>query len=378
MRILIISDLYPYSSTPEHTDAVMLLHYYARIWNQTNHVEVIFPHSYNLLSIGVHKNLEREVKLDGISIHNRTILRLPGGMLWTRSFLNVVDVSSFEIILACMPVSLEVAYYLSNKSNVPYLAYLQGTDFRRSGAHKGQFSSKYKKWLGNARQLVCVSELLHRRFSKVLPAGVQSSVIPGAVFDHWVQGVSARWFDFSTKMKLLTVARLVRQKRLNVILEMLAHSELNCDYKIVGDGEDAEEIKGIVRSSDRLRQIVEFKGWQPREVVKATLDRSEIMILLSTNESFGLVYLEAMARGCIVIATRNDGIDGTIIHGENGFLCESDPVALGKLLNEIVSMSSENLQLISDKAITTAKRHTYSYLSEKFLRIIQNCSKGGY
>ena len=42
--------------------------------------------------------------------------------------------------------------------------------------------------------------------------------------------------------------------------------------------------------------------------------------MISKNEAFGLVYLEAMLAGCIV-ASRN-GIDGIIIDGYNGFLCD--------------------------------------------------------
>ena len=44
-----------------------------------------------------------------------------------------------------------------------------------------------------------------------------------------------------------------------------------------------------------------------------------VWIMISKNETFGLVYLEAMARGCITIGSRNQGIDGVINHGVNGF-----------------------------------------------------------
>ena len=40
-------------------------------------------------------------------------------------------------------------------------------------------------------------------------------------------------------------------------------------------------------------------------------------------KTFGLVYLEAMARGCITVASRDEGFDGIIQDGVNGFLCKS-------------------------------------------------------
>ena len=56
------------------------------------------------------------------------------------------------------------------------------------------------------------------------------------------------------------------------------------------------------------------------------MQMSECFIMVSKNETFGLVYLEAMLQGCIVVASKNEGIDGIIIHGENGFLCNAGDV----------------------------------------------------
>ena len=41
------------------------------------------------------------------------------------------------------------------------------------------------------------------------------------------------------------------------------------------------------------------------------------------REAYGLVYLEAMARGCITIASRDEGFDGVIKDGINGFCLRS-------------------------------------------------------
>ena len=58
-----------------------------------------------------------------------------------------------------------------------------------------------------------------------------------------------------------------------------------------------------------------------REEVIRQMDNHDVFVMISRNETFGLVYLEAMARGCITIASRNEGFDGVIEHGVNGFLC---------------------------------------------------------
>ena len=53
-----------------------------------------------------------------------------------------------------------------------------------------------------------------------------------------------------------------------------------------------------------------------------TLGQSDVFVLPSVNETFGMVYLEAMSQGCIPIGTSGEGIDGIIENGKNGYLCD--------------------------------------------------------
>jgi glycosyltransferase involved in cell wall biosynthesis len=63
-----------------------------------------------------------------------------------------------------------------------------------------------------------------------------------------------------------------------------------------------------------------------------------------------------MARGCITIASRNEGFDGVIVDGENGFLCEAgNAQELASIIKRINMMSPIERQAISDRAIETAK-----------------------
>jgi len=48
----------------------------------------------------------------------------------------------------------------------------------------------------------------------------------------------------------------------------------------------------------------------------------DAFILPSYSETFGIVYLEAMAAGIVTVGVRGQGIDGVIKHGDNGLLVE--------------------------------------------------------
>ena len=108
------------------------------------------------------------------------------------------------------------------------------------------------------------------------------------------------------------------------------------------------------------------------EVVKQ-MDSHTIFVMISRAETFGLVYLEAMARGCITIASRDEGFDGIIHDGVNGFLCKAGDVdELSNLLSRIKSMPQAELQAICDNAIKTAHVLTDEKVANNYLNHLQN------
>jgi N-acetyl-alpha-D-glucosaminyl L-malate synthase BshA len=86
---------------------------------------------------------------------------------------------------------------------------------------------------------------------------------------------------------------------------------------MVGDGPDRSRAEAYCRDRG-LRKRVYFLGNVPNleEVVGA----SDLFILPSESESFGMAALEAMASAVPVIATRTGGLPEVVIEGETGFL----------------------------------------------------------
>jgi glycogen synthase len=98
------------------------------------------------------------------------------------------------------------------------------------------------------------------------------------------------------------------------------------------------------------------------------MDKTEVFIMVSDNETFGLVYLEAMSRGCIVIASKNGGMDGIIKNGVNGFLCEQgNENELYKILKKIKGMSIEEKKSISENGIKTSSNFKDSHVAQNYL-----------
>jgi len=90
--------------------------------------------------------------------------------------------------------------------------------------------------------------------------------------------------------------------------------------------------------------------------------------MVSAPETFGLAYLEAMAKGCIVIGAIGHGVDGIIQHQKNGFLVEpGDKDALKKVLDEILVLHEDKREELAGMARKTILELTEKKVSDAYL-----------
>ena len=122
-----------------------------------------------------------------------------------------------------------------------------------------------------------------------------------------------------------------------------------------------------------LGEKVHFAGKIPREEIIKYYDNSDCFIMISRSEVFGLVYLEAMSRGCITIASRNEGMEGVITHGKDGFLCEAGNAdELASIIRAINAMSAEEKRTISDNAIKRARELSDYNVAKSYIENVIN------
>lgn len=97
----------------------------------------------------------------------------------------------------------------------------------------------------------------------------------------------------------------------------------NPDWKFEAVGPGTDAIKEHP-SFDQVRSQVNCLGKVPRAALRDWYASISVLILPSIYESFGLVAAEAMASGCAVIATRTTGFAGSLVHGKEVFLMDSE------------------------------------------------------
>lgn len=155
-------------------------------------------------------------------------------------------------------------------------------------------------------------------------------------------------------------------------LEKTRMTDFSLDY--VGDGANRLILEKIVRKN-HWEEKVTLHGFVKREDVPCYISKAQCFIMISKEETFGLVYLEAMSMGCITIASRNEGMEGIIEDGKNGFLCRAgDYNELASIIERINALPQEKLKEISNNAIKTARQLTDSKVAENYIDSIINIS----
>ncbi|TKX83975.1 glycosyltransferase family 1 protein, partial [Halorubrum sp. SS5] len=106
-------------------------------------------------------------------------------------------------------------------------------------------------------------------------------------------------------------------------------------------------IAGTGRHEDRLRNLaselgvsnrVRFLGFVPDDELPALYASSDLFVLLSSYEGYGLVLLESMACGTPVVASRAGGIT-TVVDGKSGALVSRE---IGDIIDSIDSFIEDN------------------------------------
>jgi glycosyltransferase involved in cell wall biosynthesis len=95
---------------------------------------------------------------------------------------------------------------------------------------------------------------------------------------------------------------------------------------------------------------------------------ADIFIMPSQNETFGLVYIEAMSQGLPIIYTKNDGIDGYFDNGEIGFAVNPDD---SQMIANKVELILKDYQAKSKATLTTVDQFSWQDITQKYLKLYQ-------
>jgi glycosyltransferase involved in cell wall biosynthesis len=153
----------------------------------------------------------------------------------------------------------------------------------------------------------------------------------------------------NNKKIILAVGRLHTQKDYSSLLHavaLLAKKKQDFKVFIVGDGPLKEELL-LLMNNLGVSEFVEFLG--VRRDIPALMSATDLFVLSSAWEGFGLVVAEAMACERVIVATDCGGVNEVV--GTDGFLVQpKNSILLAEALNKALELSKEESIKIGEAA----------------------------
>jgi L-malate glycosyltransferase len=210
---------------------------------------------------------------------------------------------------------------------------------------------------------VALLNSFERAFFEIKESFINYSGIP----KYFLRDLPVRRFN-SKRLKIIFVGQFIQRKYPSIILDAISKLSENISG-VVFVGSGAEESSIINTAIDfGLQDKIEIVNDIPRANIIDYYDAADLFIMISKDEAYGLVYLEAMSRGCITIGSINEGIDGVIVDGYNGFLAKAgDSVSLRNIISTISELSDNEIKTIQRNAINTSRKYTDEATSVDYL-----------
>jgi len=190
----------------------------------------------------------------------------------------------------------------------------------------------------------------------VMGGGVDLSKITSLVNGHRTEKAGR---DKNTSKEILFVGAVKHRKGLKEAVRALSHVKTDFVFNIVGFFREEygyiKELRALI-SALGLENKIKFWGVISDGLLAELYDRADLFMMLSTNngadfEGYGLVYLEANARGVPCIGPNDSGVSDAIVDGKTGFIVDQyKPEAVAQKIEKV----------IIDKAINPADCITWA------------------
>lgn len=290
-----------------------------------------------------------------------------------------IQIGQLDVIHAhCCVWAGYAAMRLSEKIGVPYIITEHATLFE---LHKDQISKSNNRYIRQvfeqAAKVICVSHAFAELISEYRSAN--DIAVIGNVVDF--EQFKPCACESHKKVRFLTVCYMntydqLKKKGIDILLKAWKDFARKCDTAklfIGGGGQAAQKAIEWCKEYDIL-DSVSFLGSLDRSQVVSWMQQCDCFVLPSRYETFGVVYVEAMACGKPVIAAANGGPDD-FVKDFNGMLIAPDDsvslqYALEQMYNACKRYDPNRIRMFvqnqfSEQAISQQLEQTYQQIIGK-------------
>jgi len=254
-----------------------------------------------------------------------------------------------------------LAHYYSESYGTPYIVAVRSTDIVYFLKYKPWLKNYGKKILDRASYIVFISPSLKKRFKQIFGNAYESksTIIPNGINQFYLDQSGLHEKTLHTPPELLYVGSFLKRKNVPALIKLLENSEARLTIAGKG-GRNEKKVLKLIQDNDRISYVGHIED---QSKLVQIYKQSDIFIMASRGETFGLVYLEAMSQGLPVIYSKNTGIDGLFEPGSIGYgVSPGSASEMAKAIEQIKSA----FESISSNCIKEARNFNWTNIAEKY------------
>lgn len=271
----------------------------------------------------------------------------PYELALSSKLVDMVKLHKIEILHVHYAIPHAYAAYMAKKMlieeniYVPIVTTLHGTDITLVGSHPF-YKPAVTFSINKSDAVTAVSQSLKEDTLRLFDIKNGISVVPNFIdlskYNHGFTDCQRAMMANDDEKIITHISNLREVKRVQDVISVFYNiqKEMPAKLMLVGEGPEREKLECRCKELDITDKVIFFG--KSNEIDKI-LCFSDLFLLPSQTESFGLAALEAMASGVPVISSNTGGIPEVNVHGISGFLSN---------VGDVEDMTKNALHILSD------------------------------
>ncbi len=272
----------------------------------------------------------------------------PYELALSSKLVDMVKLHNIEILHVHYAIPHAYAAYMAKKIlieeniYVPIVTTLHGTDITLVGSHPF-YKPAVTFSINKSDAVTAVSQSLKEDTLRLFDIKNEIDVVPNFIdlskYNHTFTDCQRAMMANDDEKIITHISNLREVKRVQDVISVFYNiqNEMPAKLMLVGEGPEREKIEWRCQELGITEKVIFFG--KSNEIDKI-LCFSDLFLLPSQTESFGLAALEAMASGVPVISSNTGGIPEVNIHGVSGFLSN---------VGDVDDMTKNALHILKDK-----------------------------
>ena len=291
-----------------------------------------------------------------------------------RGLYESVDLKGIDLVHAyTLFTDGNCARKIKKKYGIPYVVAIRNTDVNAFFKLRPHLRRRGLQIMLDAEAVFFLSDAYKEQvYNNYIPAEFREAllkkteVIPNGIDPFWIKNPPEQLLvpDFSHEIRLIYAGRIDKNKNITstqAAMKILEQWGYHVSLTVVGKVAEKKVMAQIEKDPHTI-----CLAPRPKEELIRQYRDHHIFVMPSHNETFGLVYAEAMSQGLPVVYTRGQGFDCQFPEGEVGYHVNATrPEEIADAILRIVN----DYECIQKRCITNYTRFNWENITERYYAV---------